>query len=274
MRRRPGGSTAFRKPCRALPRLALLAFLAFGAAPRPAAAQDEFLLNDDRIQRNQFAPRVARGADGTLLVAWMDGRNGTTSVDYDIYLMTIKDPLGLGSTLNRRVNDDPPGSTQGFPDVAASPAGTYLCVWEDSRNGNRDIYAAALDSVGARIAPSLRVNDDAGTADQSLPRTVATGTSGYLVVWGDGRTGQGEIYGSYRTVAGAPLGPNRCISVDPVAGGSFQGEPVAAVGAGGRTLVAWLDGREGGAVYGTTFDVYGQWLDAAGDTLGGNFMHI
>lgn len=253
-------------------RLALLALLLVAPSARRAAAQDEFLVNDDRIDRNQWAPRAALGANGTLLFVWMDGRNvGTSSFDYDVYLMSLRDPLGLGSSLNRRVNDDGPGAAQSFPDIAASPSGTFLCVWEDTRSGNRDIYAAALDSIGTRIGSSLRVNDDAGAADQFLPRAVALGLDRFLVIWGDGRQGQGEIFASYRTAAGAPLGPNRKVSVDPVVGGSYQGVPAAAAGPGGRTLAVWLDGREGGTVFGATFDVYGQWLDAAGAPMGSNF---
>jgi hypothetical protein len=243
-----------------------------GASPRRAAAQDEFLVNDDRVDRNQWAPRTALGANGTLLFVWMDGRNVTSSgIDYDIELMSLRDPLGLGSSVNRRVNDDPPGFTQGFPDIAASPAGTFLCVWEDSRSGNRDIYAAALDSIGTRLTSSTRVNDDVGASDQVLPRALALGSDRFLVLWGDGRELQGEIYASYRTTTGAPLGPNRRLTVDPVIGGSFQGAPAAAAGPGGRTLAVWLDGREGGNVFGATFDVYGQWLDGAGNPIGSNF---
>ncbi len=243
------------------------------ALPAPARAQDEFLVNDDRIDRNQWAPRAALGANGRILVAWMDGRNGTPSlIDYDTYFMSIRDPLGLGTSLNRRANDDALGPAQGFPDIAASPAGTFLCVWEDGRAGNRDIYSAAFDSAGATITPrNLRVNDDAGNADQLLPRAIPFGSDRYLVLWGDARTGQGEIFGAFRTATGAPLGANVRLSVDPISGDSYQGEPAAAVGPAGGALVVWLDGREGGTVFGATFDVYGQWLDAAGNSVGGNF---
>ncbi len=242
------------------------------AAAQPAHAQDELLINDDRLPRSQFAPRPARGITGALVLAWSDGRNGPDSfIDYDIYTMTVRDPLALGSTVNRRINDDNAGAIQGLPDIASSPAGTIFCVWEDSRAGNPDIYSAALDSLGFRITPNLRINDDTGLADQRTPRLTAIGPDRYLVVWGDQRTGQSDIYGSFRNVSGGPLGPNFLISPDPVPGGSFQGEPVVASNAAGLTLVAWLDGREGGTVFGTTFDIYAQWLDSAGNPIGGNF---
>src|SRR5262249_55420268 len=80
-----------------------------------------------------------------------------------------------------------------------------------------------------------------------------------------------DIYGSYRNVSGAPLGPNFVISSDPVPGGSFQGDPAVAVNASGLTLVTWVDGREGGSVFGTTLDIYGQWMDTNGTLLGSNF---
>jgi hypothetical protein len=250
--------------------LGLLALVAL--FPRAAHAQDELLINDDRLPRSQFAPRPALGTTGSLVVVWTDGRNGPdNAVDYDIYALTLRDPSALGSTVNRRINDDAAGAAQGLPDIASSPAGTLFCVWEDSRAANPDIFGAALDSLGFRTTPNLRINDDTGFGEQRTPRITAVGQDRYLVVWGDQRTGQSDIYGSYRNVSGAPLGPNFIISPDPVLGGSFQGQPAVACDASGLTLVAWLDGREGGSVLGATFDVYGQWIDASGTMLGGNF---
>lgn len=239
---------------------------------RPAHGQDEILINDDRLPRSQFAPHPARGINGNLVVAWADGRNGPdASPDFDIYAVTIRDPLALGSTVNRRINDDAGGAAQGLPDLASSPSGTFFCVWEDSRAQNPDIYGAALDSLGFRTTPNLRINDDVGFAEQRTPRVTGIGPDRYLVVWSDQRSGNPDIVGAYLNESGAPLGLNFVISPDPVGGGSFQGNPALASNAAGLTLVAWVDGREGGTVFGTTLDIYGQWLDAAGVPLGSNF---
>jgi hypothetical protein len=238
----------------------------------PVQAQDELLINDDRLPRAQFAPRPARGLSGSVVIVWSDGRNGAdASIDYDIYAVTIRDPQALGSTVNRRINDDVGGAFQGSPDIASSPTGTLFCVWEDNRASNPDVYGAALDSLGFRTTPNLRINDDTGFGEQRSPHVTPVGADHYLVVWGDQRAGQSDIYGSYRNVSGAPLGPNFIISPDPVTGGSFQGEPAVVCNASGLTLVVWLDGREGGSVFGATFDIYGQWIDAAGSLIGGNF---
>lgn len=240
--------------------------------PKVARAQDELLINDDRLPRSQFTPRPALSANGTTLIVWTDGRNGPdNAIDYDIYAVTIRDPAALGSTVNRRLNDDGPGTAQGAPDVAASPAGGFFCVWEDSRAQNPDIYGAALDSLGFRITPNLRINDDAGFGEQRTPRLTAVGPDRYLVVWGDQRAGNSDIFASTLNVSGAPLGPNFSISSDPVAGGSFQGEPAVATNASGLTLVVWTDGREGGTVFGASLDIYGQWLDVTGTPIGSNF---
>src|SRR5437867_3286521 len=252
--------------------VAVLLLVSSTLAPLPARAQDELLINDDRLPRAQFGPRLALGATGALVIVWSDGRNGTAFADYDIYAMTIRDPQALGSTVNRRINDDVAGALQGLPDIASSPSGTIFSVWEDSRAGNQDVFGTAMDSLGFRTTPNLRINDDAGFNEQRNPRIAAVGSDRYLIVWGDQRTGQSDIYGSYRNVNGAPLGPNFIISPDPVpGGGSFQGEPAIATNGSGLTLVVWLDGREGGTVFGATFDIYGQWIDSAGSLIGGNF---
>jgi hypothetical protein len=248
-----------------------LLLIAWLAAALPASAQDEFLVNDDRVNKNQWAPTVACGSSGSLVVIWMDGRNTFNSnVDFDAYALTIHDPQGIGTSLNRRINDDSNGGTQSFPDIAASPAGTFFCVWEDTRAANRDIYGAALDSIGLRITPNLRLNDDGGSFDQSHPAVTAVGPDRYLVVWADQRQAQGEIFGVYVTASGAPIGPNFKISVDPIVGGSSQGGPAVAAQPDGSALVAWQDGR-GGATLGATDDIFAQRLNALGQPVGGNF---
>ena len=239
--------------------------------PASARAQDEFLLNDDRVSRNQWEPAVARGATGAIVVAWQDGRNGSGSFeDFDIYALTIRNAFALGTTLNRRLNDDPAGQVQANPDIAGSPAGTFFCVWVDSRLGNRDIYGVTLDSLGIPITPNLRVSDDIATQEQFAPRVIPHGADGYFVVWSDGRDGKGEIFASYRTSSGAPIGGNVRISQDPVPTGSFQGDPACAALQDGTTLVVWSDGRNGGT-FGATFDIYGQYIDGTGAPIGGNF---
>ncbi|MBI4364101.1 MAG: hypothetical protein HY568_01600, partial [Candidatus Latescibacteria bacterium] len=249
-------------------RTALFALLIL-AFPSPGRAQDELLVNDDRVPRPQFAPRVALGQTGSLVVCWADGRNGPDAfIDFDVYAMTVRDPLALGSTVNRRLNDDTSLAIQGAPDIAASPSGGFFCVWEDSRANNPDIFGSALDSLGVRVTPNLRINDDAGFDVQRNPRLASVGADRYLIVWGDQRKGQSDIYASIRNVSGAPFAPNFAVSGDTV---GFQGEPAVASNAGGLSLVVWRDGREGGSVFGATFDIYGQWIDANGNPIGGNF---
>ncbi|HEY6221788.1 MAG TPA: hypothetical protein VIX13_04560, partial [Candidatus Eisenbacteria bacterium] len=68
------GLRAAARAVRRLP-LFLLSLITLAAASAPALAQDEFLINDDRVDRNQWAPQAARGSTGALVVVWMDGRN-------------------------------------------------------------------------------------------------------------------------------------------------------------------------------------------------------
>src|SRR5206468_1992172 len=84
---------------------------------------------------------------------------------------------------------------------------TIFSVWEDSRAGNQDVFGTAMDSLGFRTTPNLRINDDAGFNEQRNPRIAAVGSDRYLIVWGDQRATQSDIYGSYRNVNGAPLRP-------------------------------------------------------------------
>ena len=47
-----------------------------------------------------------------------------------------------------------------FPDVAVGPDGTSYAVWQDSRNGNADIFFSSLTSGGSAWAANVTISDD------------------------------------------------------------------------------------------------------------------
>jgi hypothetical protein len=96
------------------------------------------------------------------------------------------------------------GGTKWNPAVVFGDS-AYLVVWEDSRNGNADIY-------GARISPEGTVLDTAGipittaAAWQAEPAVSFNGTE-YLVVWRQGGTFGADIYCARVSVGGEVLDP-------------------------------------------------------------------
>jgi hypothetical protein len=89
---------------------------------------------------NQWAPRLAAGGSD-VCAAWQDDRAGNN----DVFFAASRDG-GVGFGPDERVDDSGDGpSDQYHPDVAlARRRGVTVChvVWEDTRDGDADVYLA------------------------------------------------------------------------------------------------------------------------------------
>jgi hypothetical protein len=104
----------------------------------------------------QTVPRAAAGPNGSCYIVWQDGRDiGTTGDDADIYAQYL-DALGnVQCQTDGRLfaaHPDPTGQTitrQYDPRIATVEigGGHVLVVWNDTRNGAPDIYAAAMSNL-------------------------------------------------------------------------------------------------------------------------------
>ncbi len=142
---------------------------------------------------------------------------------------------------------------QSFPEVATD-GNDYLVIWQDMRNGHRDIY-------GARVGANGKVVDTAGLAISTLGKTqsyprVAYGKSSYLVVWyGFDASNDWDIYGA-RVSAGGTIIDSAGITITSV---KHQQHAPAVSSNGTDWLVVWTDFRST-----THSDIYGTRISASG----------
>jgi hypothetical protein len=112
---------------------------------------------------------------------------------------------------------------------------------------NREAAPASADASTQRVDPSgwsasVRVNDDAGTADQLSP-AVAVGPDGSAyAVWRDGRGPTNDIYFSKRNASTGIWGANE--RVNDVTTGA-QTYPAVAADTNGNAYATWTDTRDG-----------------------------
>lgn len=108
-------------------------------------------LNTDAGSADQLMPALSVGRDGSVTVAWLDNRNDSANVNYDVYMAHARDGVNFGA--NQRVtsvssnpNNDPrtQGTMIGDYFAAASGDGVVYAVWTDTRNNNEDIYLAPV----------------------------------------------------------------------------------------------------------------------------------
>jgi hypothetical protein len=138
----------------------------------------------------------------------------------------------------------------------------YLVVWQDSRNDlSYDIYGARVTQSGTILDP-IGIPISVAVNSQGVPSVAFDGTN-YLVVWADGRTDQGNIYGARVNQTGVVLDTNGIgIAVAP----SGQWYPSVSFD-GTNFFIVWEDYRNNinyADIYGARVTPSGIVLDTSG----------
>jgi hypothetical protein len=140
----------------------------------------ETQLTDDSTFSN--SPSIA-ATGNDVHVAWQDMRDG----NFEIYYNNSTDNGQIWSSDLRLTND---GADSYYPSVVASGSNVHI-VWQDSRDGNDEIYYKISNNGGLNWDPDLRLTNDQSIS-QSASITVAG--QGVHIVWTDERDGNPEIY--------------------------------------------------------------------------------
>ena len=173
-------------------------------------------------------------SDSVLHIVWMDDRDATGPLNYDIYYKRSADG-GLNWGPDTRLTNTP--SYCGLPCVAASGQVVHV-VWEDDRNGgNGDIYYKRSEDGGISWSADIRLtNDPASSWDPSI----AVYGSIVHVIWMDDRNGDYEIYYKRSTDGGLTWGADTRLSNDP-----NDSEYPSIAASGSMVHAVWEDNRDG-----------------------------
>jgi hypothetical protein len=109
----------------------------------------------------------------------------------------------------------------------------YLLVWDDNRDGNRELYFAAVGTDGLKQGADVRVTQASGYSGYP---SVAWNGSQLGVAWEDGRLGSDEVFFTRLDVSGATLGTQ-----SPLSSASGLAYDPTVVWSGGEFGVAWED---------------------------------
>jgi hypothetical protein len=129
------------------------------------------------------------------------------------------------------------------PKLISDGAGGVIITWWDSRTGDTDIYAQRLNSSGV---PQWTANGvliaDGGSNQQDSPSLVSDGSGGAIIIWGDQRDGNEDVYAQRVDSDGTALWTADGVPVATGSGeqgGSSQGGDydIAADGSGGAIIV-------------------------------------
>lgn len=155
-------------------------------------------------------------------------------------------PPGFGNDV--RLTNDPASSL--FARQAVDPSGNTYLVFQDTRDGNAEVYFAGRDPNGAALVADTRLTNN--PALSWFPTITRLANGNFVVVWMDDRDGNSEIYGTVVSPTGATVVDDMRLTVD-VADSTLPG---VAVGPNGNAFVAWAEGRDGNAeIYSRIWDV-------------------
>jgi hypothetical protein len=187
---------------------------------------------------------IAVTSTGTVCVVWQDYRNGD---NYDIYYAeSTNGGVSFGASI--RVDNTGMGtSEQKYPKIAIGDSGDKYVAWQDTRNGDYDIYFAhaSASTPTTSFDTNVQVDDDSGTNEQSRVTIDADGTSDVYVAWRDKRTApNGDIYFAKSTDKGLSFGTNKRVD-DASTTTPGQDFPDLKVDAEGNINLVWKDMRTG-----------------------------
>jgi hypothetical protein len=191
-------------------------------------------------------PRIAVTSSGDMAIAvWVDLRRGQV-----ITSATFANGV-WGASI--RVSDASAVSPN-MPDIAIGPDGTAYVVWEDSRNGGRDVYSATLARGATGWSANVKVSDGPAATDQYAARVAVDASGSAMTIWLDGRGGmQQQVRMSQRLGLSGTWQLASSVVSDSVA--RPQQQLALAVAPGGRAFAAWQDAREGTwRVWGSLYD--------------------
>jgi len=217
--------------------------------------KDDFKVNDDMLKLDQDMPAIDVDYLGNLVIVWQDPRNE----GWDIFAQRLN-LLGDVLSDNFMVNNQIKGN-QESPSIASEASGNLIVVWQDSREGNRNIYAQRFNFSGDTLGSNFKINDDLGTKPQIEPEVDFS--SKIVVVWEDERLDGGDIFTQLLYTSCEFQDTNFRVNDDT--GSSAQLRSDLALNRKGNFIVVWQDKREG------DYDIYAQRFDSSGDFLDTNF---
>lgn len=148
---------------------------------------------------------------------------------------------------------------QQYPQMCTDGAGGSIITWVDGRNGNNDVYAQKLDSMGVSQWAANGVGVCLDGSAQSSAKIISDGQLGAYITWLDNRSGRLDIYMQRVDANGNPLWASNGIAV--CSQESTQTNFDIIVDGNGDAILCWQDYRSRTA---NLYDIYVQKINNNG----------
>ena len=202
----------------------------------------------------EFHDMISDGTGGTI-IAWRDGRSGTSN--YNIYAQRLDANGNSMWGTNGIAICTATGSQSGVKLVSDDNNGAIL-VWSDNRSGNSDIYAQHINANGVVQWGTNGKVICSDASSQYDPQIVTDMNGGAIISWDDSR-GNGNVYAQHINSSGTILWTANGVGIC-TASTNQTFETIASDNSSGAIL-AWRDYRNG------TWDIYAQRISNLGTVM-------
>lgn len=225
------------------------------------AAGNNFRVNADTGNDDQYWPDCAFANDGSFIITWNYIRS---SWDFDIIAQRF-DSDGMPVGENFQVNTDLQDAHHSLPKIITDAEGGFKICWYDTRNSDYDIYIQCYQSNGNPIGDNLLIDGNPPGTHQWHPSITGDQAGNFILCWDDDRDDYGDVYARRYNSDCTPLG--NCFKVNDDTTALHQFYPCIASVEGGNFMVVWTDLRNGW--FG---DIYGQFFSGEGSPVGENVI--
>jgi len=195
---------------------------------------------------------------GGAIIAWSDSRADTNNPN--IYVQRMNS-AGIPLWTANGITLFPNSFKQSSLASTADGSGGAIIVWDDWRNGNKDVFAQKIDSGGNIKWTASGVPVCVKPLHQANPKGVPDGAGGEIIVWMDSVSGTPkgsyDIYAQRISSTGALMWAAGGVPICIASG--IQSYPKIAIDGAGGAFIVWQDKRNG-----VDYDIYAQHMNASG----------
>ena len=200
----------------------------------------------------QEEPQLVSDGSGGAIITWQDPRDSDT----DIYAQKI-DSSGEVQWTEDGIAICNETNYQYSPKLTSDGSGGAIITWTDYRGSDADIYAQKINSSGEVQWTEDGIAICNESESQGYPQLVSDGSGGAIIVWGDGRGSDDDIYAQKINSSGvAQWTANGVVISNAV---NNQDTPEIISDDSGGAIIAWQDTRDDAG------DIYAQKINSSGE---------
>lgn len=201
---------------------------------------------------DQYAPQIVSDGKAGAIIVWYDFRSGN---NYDIYAQRVN-ASGSVQWANDGLAITTAYSHQNNPSIVGDGYGGAIIAWNDSRNGNYDIYAQKVDASGTQHWTANGLAVSTANNDQTFPDVASDVFGNAIISWQDTRNGYADIYAQKVDANGIARWTTNGVVVSAAPNVQSKSRIVNSGNTG--AIIIWEDYRNGNT------DIFAQKLNGRG----------